>query len=248
LFISPNRQVQGRAERIFDGLQIDASSVSSIEEMSLFLQLATEAGISIDLVVVDNQLDERCLDLARRHRIRVRTLNIQNAETDLAEVVTAGLTDTVDTAVPANGFEDDWQITSVPEAKDNAIDILVAEDNEVNQIVFSQILEGFGYRYAIASDGEEAVKLWQERSPKLILMDVTLPKLTGFEASSRIRGLETVDNSVPIIGVLVQAFDRDRDECFASGMNDVLLKPISPEALEAVINTYIGVASQQSFA
>src|SRR5690606_30511754 len=119
-------------------------------------------------------------------------------------------------------------------------DILVAEDNEVNQIVFSQILEGLGYSYAIAADGEQALHLWQDCQPRLILMDITLPVLSGFEASIRIRKLETVDTSIPIIGVLPHAFDRDKDECFASGMNGVILKPISPEALRTLLGAHLG--------
>ena len=248
LLVSPDSQVQADASRIFRDLDVDASSVSSLEEMALFLQLATDAGISIDIVVVDSGLDERYLDLAHRSRIRTRRLDGRNVKKDLAALLTKSLKEADETVASEANAEDDWQITSTSEMDSNAIDILVAEDNEVNQIVFSQILEGFGYRYAIATDGEQAVKLWQERSPKLILMDVTLPKLTGFEASARIRGLETVENSIPIIGVLAQAFDRDRDDCFASGMNDVILKPISPETLETVFNTYIGKPPRQAYA
>lgn len=248
LFVSPDHQAQVDAARIFRDLQVDASSVSTLDEMSLFLQLATEAGISIDLVAVDAELDERYLELARRNRVPASTLERDNLKRDLAALVVKAVKQAAENTIPDSPVEDDWQITSGQEPEIDAIDILVAEDNEVNQIVFSQILEGFGYRYAIVADGEEAVKLWRERSPKLILMDITLPKLTGFEASARIRGLETVENSIPIIGVLAQAFDRDRDECFASGMNDVILKPISPEALEAVFNTHIGAPPRQAYA
>lgn len=248
LLVSPDQQVQSDASRVFRGLQVDSSTVSSLEEMTLFVQLAGEAGISIDLVVVDAALDDRYVELARRNHIRTCTLDCRSAKKDLAALVSKSLTETTDIPVADASVEDDWQIMSTAETDASAIDILVAEDNEVNQIVFSQILEGFGYRYAIATDGEQAVKLWQERSPKLILMDVTLPKLTGFEASARIRAMETVDNTIPIIGVLAQAFDRDRDDCFASGMNDVILKPISPEALEAVFNTYIGKLPRQAYA
>ena len=126
-----------------------------------------------------------------------------------------------------------------PVSKDESIDVLVAEDNEVNQIVFSQIIEGLGYSYVLATDGEEAVRLWREHSPRLVLMDVTLPKLTGFEASAAIRALEDGVQAVPIIAVLPQAFDRDREACIEAGMNDVILKPISPEALDAVFQRYL---------
>ncbi len=119
------------------------------------------------------------------------------------------------------------------------LDVLVAEDNAVNQIVFSQILEGLGYRYSIAADGEEAVRLWKEHKPRLVLMDITLPKMNGFDACRQIREVEGRGSPTPIIGVLAQPFDHDRDQCFLSGMDDVILKPISPEMLESVLLTYL---------
>lgn len=115
----------------------------------------------------------------------------------------------------------------------------------MNQIVFSQIIEGLGYRYVLATDGEEAVRLWREHAPRLVLMDVTLPKLTGFEASAAIRALEDGIQAVPIIGVLPQAFERDREACLEAGMNDVILKPISPEALDAVFQRFLALPGDE---
>ena len=88
----------------------------------------------------------------------------------------------------------------------------------------------------IAADGEEVVRLCVELRPDIVLMDVTLPVVNGFEACRRIREAERgTGRATPVIGVLVQAFERDRDECFAAGMNEVILKPLSPDALEAVL-------------
>ncbi len=114
--------------------------------------------------------------------------------------------------------------------------VLVAEDNEINQIVFSQILEGLGYAYHVCDDGEEVVRLWAELNPAVILMDVTLPGINGFEAARRIRDVAgDGPEATPIIGVLAQAFDRDREACYASGMNDVILKPLSPDVVEQAL-------------
>ncbi|MCJ9754302.1 response regulator [Neorhizobium sp. BETTINA12A] len=244
LVASSDPRTNAEALEILDDLGFDTSSVSDGEELELFLQLAKEASIAIDLVVVDTLADKACLEIVQRHRIPALAINGVRVKRDLAAGVARQFSQP---AVTEAGREEDWQIAS--RAGENAaIDVLVAEDNGVNQIVFSQILEGLGYRYAIAADGEEAVRLWQERSPRLILMDITLPKLSGFDASVRIRNLETIDNSIPIIGVLPQAFERDRDQCFASGMNEVILKPISPEALEAVFQTYLGIPAKHSYA
>ncbi|CDN46638.1 response regulator [Neorhizobium galegae] len=244
LVASSDPRTSAEALDILADLGFDTSSVSDGEELELFLQLAKEASITIDLVVVDTLADKACLEIVQRHRIPALAINGVRVKRDLAAGVARQFSQPAATEA---GREEDWQIAS--RAGENAaIDVLVAEDNGVNQIVFSQILEGLGYRYAIAADGEEAVRLWQERSPRLILMDITLPKLSGFDASVRIRNLETIDNSIPIIGVLPQAFERDRDQCFASGMNEVILKPISPEALEAVFQTYLGIPAKHSYA
>lgn len=244
LVASSDPRTGAEALEILADLGFDTSSVSDGEELELFLQLAEEAGIAIDLVVVDTLADKACLEIVQRHRIPALAINGVRVKRDLAAAVARQFSQPA-----ANETARDEDTLVASQAGESAgIDILVAEDNEVNQIVFSQILEGLGYRYAIAADGEEAVRLWQERSPRLILMDITLPKLSGFDASVRIRNLETIENSIPIIGVLPQAFERDRDQCFASGMNEVILKPISPEALEAVFQTFLGISAKQSYA
>ncbi|CAN7184005.1 response regulator [Neorhizobium tomejilense] len=244
LVASSDPRTSAEALEILDDLGFDTSSVSDGEELELFLQLAKEASIAIDLVVVDTLADKACLEIVQRHRIPALAINGVRVKRELAAGVTRQFSQPAANETARD--EDAWIASQAGESA--GIDILVAEDNEVNQIVFSQILEGLGYRYAIAADGEEAVRLWQERSPRLILMDITLPKLSGFDASVRIRNLETIDNSIPIIGVLPQAFERDRDQCFASGMNEVILKPISPEALEAVFQTFLGISAKQSYA
>ena len=244
LVVSAHPGTEQQALSILATLRLDISSVSSAEELDLFLRLAGEAGVGVDLIVLDADMPVQCLEIAGDYGIATITMDADGMVQELAAAVDDALEDKEDRGVDC----ENPQITFDSRAEGTDIDILVAEDNDVNQIVFSQILEGLGYRYAIAADGEEAVRLWQQHAPRLILMDVTLPKLNGFEASARIRALETIDNSVPIIGVLAFAFDRDRDHCFASGMNDVILKPISPEALEAVFEGYLGATMKRSFA
>jgi PAS domain S-box-containing protein len=226
-------------------LQLDASSVASADELRLFLRFAGEADIQVDLVVVDAALQGECLEIAAAHGVPSLEIRSDDVEDILVSAVTTRLTDAGGVALRMV-IEDGWEV--VQEGKDAIIDVLVAEDNEVNQIVFSQILDGLGYRYAIATDGEQAVQLWEDRAPQLILMDITLPLLNGFEAASTIRSMETAGHRVPIIGVLPQAFDRDRDECFSSGMDDVILKPISPEALETVFSRFLGAGQQRASA
>ncbi len=124
-----------------------------------------------------------------------------------------------------------------------SLDVLVAEDNEVNQIVFTQILQTTGWLFQIVRNGAEAVEAWQANDPAIILMDVSMPVMNGHQATRRIRELEErTGTHTPIIGVTAHALESDRELCFQAGMDDYLSKPISPEALEDKIRTWIGGA------
>jgi CheY-like chemotaxis protein len=122
-----------------------------------------------------------------------------------------------------------------------ALDVLVAEDNEVNQIVFTQILQSTGWLFQIVKNGAEAVEAWKEHEPAVILMDVSMPVMNGHQATQKIRELEKQSGShTPIIGVTAHALESDRELCIKAGMDDYLSKPISPEALESKIRAWIG--------
>jgi PAS domain S-box-containing protein len=112
-------------------------------------------------------------------------------------------------------------------------EVLVAEDNEVNRIVFSQILDASGISYRIVANGAEAVEAWQKERPSIIMMDISMPVMNGLQAATEIRRLEVeTGEHVPIVGVTAHALDGDREMCLASGMDDYITKPISPERLE----------------
>lgn len=120
------------------------------------------------------------------------------------------------------------------------LQILVCEDNEVNQIVFTQTLESAGLDFKIASNGEMGVQYYKEYAPKLILMDVSMPKLNGLDATKAIRKIEAgSDRHVIIIGVTAHAINGDRDRCIEAGMDDYLPKPISPEALTQKVKKHL---------
>jgi PAS domain S-box-containing protein len=112
------------------------------------------------------------------------------------------------------------------------LDILVAEDNEVNQLVFTQILGETDCTFQIVGNGRLAVAAFQELNPGMILMDVSMPDMNGLEATAAIRELEGATQSrVPIVGVTAHALKGDRERCIEAGMDDYLPKPISPKAL-----------------
>ena len=124
---------------------------------------------------------------------------------------------------------------------ESALDILVAEDNEVNQLVFTQILNDTGFSFEIVGNGRLALEASARRKPRMILMDVSMPEMNGLEATGEIRKRETGDGThVPIVGVTAHALKGDRERCLEAGMDDYLPKPISPKALLEKLDRWLG--------
>ena len=127
-----------------------------------------------------------------------------------------------------------------PDRHDGDLDVLVAEDNDVNRILFTQMLMVSGLRFKIAGNGAEAVELFRKERPRMILMDVSMPVMDGLQASRAIRELESgTGRRVPIVAVTAHVLDGDREACLAAGMDDYLTKPISIEKLEEKLDRWL---------
>ncbi|MBE7184783.1 MAG: PAS domain-containing protein [Methylobacterium mesophilicum] len=126
-------------------------------------------------------------------------------------------------------------------AAESRIDVLVAEDNEVNQLVFTQILAGTPFSFQLVGNGRLAVEAFRAMRPRLVLMDLSMPEMNGLEATEEIRRFEAHAGShVPVIGVTAHAQKGDSEKCLAAGMDDYLPKPISPRALLEKIERWMG--------
>ena len=129
---------------------------------------------------------------------------------------------------------------AAPRQRTGRVDVLVAEDNEVNQLVFSQILDGLDISYRIASNGRTAVELYRTLKPAIVLMDVSMPEMNGLEATQAIREMEQERGGhTPIIGITAHALKGDRERCIEAGMDDYLSKPISPDRLAEKIEAWM---------
>jgi PAS domain S-box-containing protein len=114
--------------------------------------------------------------------------------------------------------------------------ILLAEDNKVNQMLAVALLKKRGYEVAIADNGREAVDLVKRSAFDVVLMDVQMPEVDGFEATAMIRAMEAMTaKRLPIIAVTAHAMEGDRQRCLDAGMDDYVSKPMDPEKLEAAI-------------
>lgn len=110
--------------------------------------------------------------------------------------------------------------------------ILLAEDNRVNQMVAVRMLERCGHAVDIAENGLEAVRLSSENEYDLILMDIQMPEMDGYEALGQIRSRETGPVKIPIFALTAHAMVGDREQCLAAGFDAYLAKPIDPLLLE----------------
>jgi CheY-like chemotaxis protein len=126
------------------------------------------------------------------------------------------------------------------------LDVLVAEDNEVNQLVFTQILAETSLTFQIVANGRLAVEAYRDMRPGMVLMDVSMPEMNGLEATAAIRAIEAAADGVrtPIIGVTAHALRGDRERCLSAGMDDYLPKPISPKALQEKIDRWSRIAGE----
>lgn len=131
-------------------------------------------------------------------------------------------------------------LVPLPAAGLHGIDVLVAEDNEVNQLVFTQILGEIGCSFEIVGNGRKALDACFKLRPRMILMDVSMPEMNGLEATGEIRSREEIEGThVPIVGVTAHALKGDRERCLDAGMDDYLPKPISPKALSEKVKRWL---------
>jgi CheY-like chemotaxis protein len=134
--------------------------------------------------------------------------------------------------------------TAKPTPASSGARILLAEDNAVNQRVARAILEKAGHTVIVAYNGENALSMWENQPFDLILMDVQMPDIDGFEATARIRAREKESGAhIPIIAMTAHAMTGDRERCLDAGMDDYISKPIRGQALLELVTKFAETAS-----
>ena len=119
--------------------------------------------------------------------------------------------------------------------------ILLAEDNKTNQLIASHFIKELGYKILIANDGHEAFSIYKTNPINLILMDIQMPNMDGFDATKLIRQYEKEESikPIPIIAQTAAATDDVKQKCIVAGMEDYLTKPISKEKIRDKIALYL---------
>jgi len=119
--------------------------------------------------------------------------------------------------------------------------ILLVEDYGANILVVTTLLEGFGYDYAVAKDGQEALQKLQEENFAVALMDIQMPDMDGMEITRHIRTGEKKGGKsrMQIIAMTAHALSGDRERFLGAGMDDYISKPFNPEELEAKLKMHV---------
>lgn len=120
-----------------------------------------------------------------------------------------------------------------------ARNVLVVEDNQLNADILSHFLRDYGVTYDVVDNGRSAVEAYRDGKYDLVLMDVMLPELNGYEATEQILARSKRENPVPIIGVTAKVFRRDQVRCIEAGMVDVVHKPVDFKLLRRVLDRYL---------
>jgi CheY-like chemotaxis protein len=127
------------------------------------------------------------------------------------------------------------------------LSVLLVEDNVVNQKVAATMLEKRGHRVFVASHGREALEALDEERVDLVLMDVQMPEMDGFEATKRIRERERANGGhVPIVAMTAHAQTGDREKCLEAGMDSYISKPIRAEDLFSVIENLMNGSGERN--
>ena len=205
-----------------------------------------------DLPIIMLSSVDQGIDLATKKRLRINETLLKPARAQVLRnaVASALKLDTPPERAILNKSSKDYDsISSIP------LNILVAEDNKTNQLVLKTMLKITKAHLRIAQNGREAVAIFPQLKPDLILMDMSMPEMDGLEATRKIRDLEAEAGlpRTPIIALTANAMKGDRQRCIDAGMDDYLSKPIRKDKLLYTIekwcanNTATGSEKQNAF-
>ncbi|ORZ07220.1 hypothetical protein BCR41DRAFT_360209, partial [Lobosporangium transversale] len=241
--------------RTLEELKFKATYMSSLEQAHTLVQApGSGSGSSseksmFDVVIVDNVKDIRKIkEIPMLRFLPIVLLSMTTPYISMKVCQELGiasyfnppvqLPDLMNALLPA--FE---SASALPSDAEHAIPlhILLAEDNVVNQKLAVRILEKFGHKVTIVSNGKMAVEFYDSKHFDLILMDVQMPIMGGFEATQEIRKLELLKGRtehLPIIALTAHAMIGDREKCLAAGMDEYITKPLRVNELIATINKF----------
>ncbi len=263
LIVDDNATNQGILEQMVGSWRMRPHVVSGAEDALRHLRDASRAGQPFPLLLTDaNMPDVDGFTLIERVKqepdlasITIMMLTSGGERGDAARCralgVTAYLTkpirqsellDAILTSLGGPSVGPAGGLVTVHSMRENRrpLRILLAEDNVVNQTLAIRLLEKRGHSVVLAVNGRKAVETWQRERFDLILMDVQMPEMGGFEATAAIRQAELGGAShIPIVAMTARAMAGDRESCLEAGMDAYVAKPISAALLLATIESLV---------
>ncbi|MDH3223984.1 MAG: response regulator, partial [Gemmatimonadota bacterium] len=255
-FTPEGGEVSLEATRSPDG----ASLVLTVKDTGIGIAEKDQSALFQPFFQVDNglsrQYDGTGLGLALVHHMASELGGEVEVESVLSEGSTfrvrlpwtAWAEEVADDALQSSGGETAYPALADSDAATHArasgtARILVAEDNAINQEVILEMLHLLGYEAELATNGAEVVERFDPERHALILMDVQMPVVDGYEATRMIRDQSGKAAQTPIIALTANAQESDRQRCLEAGMNDHVSKPVAMPALRAVIERWRGASS-----
>ncbi|CAG8692832.1 33700_t:CDS:10, partial [Gigaspora margarita] len=246
LFVDTLHDKTGVVDIVSD-LGLRPKVARSVEETAIITASRKSDSPLFDTVIVDDlSIVERLREIAHLRYIPIVLLAPMIPNLNMKNCIDLGITsysstptsiaDLMNALLPA--LE---SYASVPSdfAGQQPLEILMAEDNIVNQRLAVRILEKFGHKVEIVSNGKLAVEQFKCKRYDLILMDVQMPIMGGFEATQKIREYEQDKGGhVPIIALTAHAMIGDREKCLSAGMDEYVTKPLRMNDLIATINKF----------
>jgi signal transduction histidine kinase len=213
--------------------------------------MVSDSGIGIapeDQRRVFSAFEQADASTTRRHggtglglAICKRLVHLMGGEISVQSAAQQGSTFTfttlMDSGLPACSAEaTEWSTDAESQikARFGGRKVLLAEDEPINQEVTLLLLEETGLEVVLAANGVEAVEQVRHSDFALVLMDMLMPRMGGIEATLAIRNIPGRE-SLPILAMTANAFDEDRRQCMAAGMNDFISKPVKPEVMYATL-------------
>jgi len=269
LVVDDHRTNRTILRHVLGGWWMQCQEAASGPEALALLEDMSRKGKAVDLAILDYQMpDMNGIDLARAIRAHAAlprfpmvllTSSAQRGEAQAAREagIDAYLTKPVrqgqllDAVITLLGGADvgappEAMITrhTLREQKNRwRLRVLVVEDNPVNQRLTSRLLEGGGARVDVVGNGQEALDVLERAPYDVVLMDCLMPVMDGYEATRRLREVESARGGrVPVIALTASAMAEDRERCLAAGMDDVITKPVRRETLFTLLDRIVAEA------
>ena len=207
---------------------VSPAEVSGVERIADIVNQWPDLPIAV-LCALDQQGDHRLFQLAKDAG---RVLFVNKPFNHLGAREVLQLFNDAQRPIPEAVVQDEWR-------DEASYRILVVEDNKVNQLVIAGMLANLGYRVSLASSGLQALMMLEDRVFSLVIMDLVMPDMDGFEAATQIRQIANGQN-LPILAMTANTEPGVEAKCLAAGMNDYLSKPILKNELAAKTRRWLG--------